>query len=76
MEKVEITQELKDKIIKHLYREYETDTTNVEINEILDELEGKTEEEYACIECGRPVEEPDASYCDKCFVELFEGGEK
>lgn len=41
MEKVEITKELKDKIIKYLYREYETDTTNVEINEILDELEGK-----------------------------------
>ena len=44
MEKVEITKELKDKIIKHLYREYKTDTTNVEINEILDELEGKTNE--------------------------------
>lgn len=24
-------------------------------------------QEYYCINCGKPVEEPDASYCDKCF---------
>jgi len=36
---MEITKELKDRLIKFLYRELECDTTNVEINELLDELE-------------------------------------
>ena len=38
---MEISKELKDKLIKYLYKEYEKDTTNVEINDLLDELEGK-----------------------------------
>ena len=25
------------------------------------------EEPYSCINCGKPVEEPDASYCEECF---------
>ena len=36
---MEITKELKDRLVKFLYRELEQDTTNVEINELLDELE-------------------------------------
>lgn len=38
---MEITKELRDRLIKFLYRELECDTTNVEINELLDGLEGK-----------------------------------
>ena len=38
---MEITKELKDRLVKFLYQELEHDTTNVEINELLDELEEK-----------------------------------
>lgn len=36
-----ITEETKNKLVTHLYRELDEDPTNVEVNELLDELEGK-----------------------------------
>ena len=35
----QISKELKERIIEYLYKDLEMDTTNVEINELLDELE-------------------------------------
>lgn len=40
-----ISEETRQRLIKFLYREYEKDTTNVELNELLDELEkGKSDD--------------------------------
>ena len=35
----QISKELKERIIDYLYKDLEMDTTNVEVNELLDELE-------------------------------------
>ena len=35
----QISKELKERIIEYLYKDLEMDTTNVELNELLDELE-------------------------------------
>lgn len=35
----QISKETKQRIIAYLYKELEMDTTNVEVNELLDELE-------------------------------------
>lgn len=41
----QISKELKERIIEYLYKDLEMDTTNVEINELLDELEKPQVEE-------------------------------
>ena len=30
-------------------------------------IANKNEEIFYCINCGKPVEEPEAGYCDECF---------
>lgn len=41
----QISKELKERIIDYLYKDLEMDTTNVEVNELLDELEKPQVEE-------------------------------
>ncbi len=42
---MEITEGTRRRLLAYLYKEYEKDTTCVEVNELLDILEGKNKEE-------------------------------
>lgn len=67
-----MNKETMEKIKKYLYRELEADNTNVEINELLDELENNKKEVYVLATNYSGWEDPEANGYD---VELYDNYE-